>query len=122
MHSVLAFYDVTGQIAQWFGRAVEGFQRLQCLIAQFQRVGFGGIQAEQRRIGRLVAGDIRALAFAEGGRVAFDVEDVILYLKRQADCLSVALQGLQFGVARTGAGEHPGARWLRSGRRSCAGA
>jgi hypothetical protein len=76
----------------------------QGLIAQFQGIGLGRVQPEQGRVGRLVAGDVGALALAQGGGVAFDVENVVLHLEGQADGLCISLQGLEF-VLGTAAGQ-----------------
>ena len=59
---------------------------------QFLGFLFGAGEAEQGRIGGFVSVLIFAGGFAQGGGVAFHVQDVVLDLERQAYAFGVMVQ------------------------------
>src|SRR5690606_32581544 len=64
--SVVAADDEPGEGGETGGPGAKGQQRFAGGAVQFRQLGLGAIEPEERGIGGLVEGQVRALALAEG--------------------------------------------------------
>ena len=76
--SEAALNGVVSQLAQALCCGAEACDCAERLVAQLGSQTVGTVQPEQCRVGRLVAGQVGTLLFAEHAGIAFDVENVVL--------------------------------------------
>src|SRR5581483_612916 len=89
------------------GAHTERHQRLESPIAQVPGPLPRGAQADGTRVGRLAKRGIGPGGLAEQGRVALDIENVVLDLKREPDLGTVALERLKFAAGADARSERP---------------
>src|SRR5438552_4743041 len=79
--------DEAGKIRQRGERRTEWRDQRDRLSGEIGQMRLCAFHTEYRRIRRLVRGDVLACGFTDRRTVAFDIEDVVANLERQADAM-----------------------------------
>jgi len=88
----LALDDIAGEIAQRVCVVAEARQCLEPVGKQRVRRCASALKTEQADVGRFARGGVFAAGFAQSGRAAFHVQNVVNHLESQAEMFAEYLK------------------------------